>query len=365
MEEQYGIIFFIRLFKKTQNRKLIKNDYKTKLVNYVKDLFLISTYAQIMIMPIIAYNYKTISCTYFITNILTSALIGFIIILGFFLSIISFINIDIAKIIGNLYSLSIDLLLIIAKYTSQIPLSKIYVKTPQIWQIILYYILIFLISYLYKKFGVKWIKVNTIKFLKKYYKKITTIMLIIIILLVSINIIIPNKLKIYFIDVNQGDSCLIITPNNTKILVDGGGSETYDIGENTLLPYLLNRGIKKIDYIMCSHFDTDHVGGIKTILANLKVKNLVISKQKEQTENFNEIIEIAVKKKVNIIVVEAGDKIQIDEGAYFDILYPTEKLKDDINENSIVAKFICRNISILFTRRYWSGSGKRNIKIIQ
>lgn len=365
MEEQYGIIFFIRLFKKTQNRKLIKNDYKTKLVNYVKDLFLISTYAQIMIMPIIAYNYKTISCTYFITNILTSALIGFIIILGFFLSIISFINIDIAKIIGNLYSLSIDLLLIIAKYTSQIPLSKIYVKTPQIWQIILYYILIFLISYLYKKFGVKWIKVNTIKFLKKYYKKITTIMLIIIILLVSINIIIPNKLKIYFIDVNQGDSCLIITPNNAKILVDGGGSETYDIGENTLLPYLLNRGIKKIDYIMCSHFDTDHVGGIKTILANLKVKNLVISKQKEQTENFNEIIKIAVKKKVNIIVVEAGDKIQIDEGAYFDILYPTEKLKDDINENSIVAKFICRNISILFTRRYWSGSGKRNIKIIQ
>ena len=89
MEEQYGIIFFISLFKKTQNRKLIKNDYKTKLVNYVKDLFLISTYAQIMIMPIIAYNYKTISCTYFITNILTSALIGFIIILGFFLSIIS------------------------------------------------------------------------------------------------------------------------------------------------------------------------------------------------------------------------------------------------------------------------------------
>ena len=116
---------------------------------------------------------------------------------------------------------------------------------------------------------------------------------------------------------------------------------------------------------MCSHFDTDHVGGIKAILENLKVKNIIISKQKEQTENFNEIIEIAVKKKVNIIVVEAGNKIQIDEGAYFDILYPTEKLKDDINENSIVAKFICRNISILFTRRYWSGSGKRNIKIIQ
>jgi competence protein ComEC len=66
------------------------------------------------------------------------------------------------------------------------------------------------------------------------------------------------------IDVGQGDCTLIITPYNKKILVDGGGSELgdYDVGENVLKPYLLDRKIKNIDYIMISHFDSDHVRAV-------------------------------------------------------------------------------------------------------
>jgi competence protein ComEC len=70
--------------------------------------------------------------------------------------------------------------------------------------------------------------------------------------------IIPNdKLVISFIDVGQGDSMLIQTPSRKTILVDGGGSETgsFDVGEKTLIPYLLDKGIMKIDYMMFSHFD--------------------------------------------------------------------------------------------------------------
>ena len=49
-------------------------------------------------------------------------------------------------------------------------------------------------------------------------------------------------------------------PNDKTILIDGGGSQTYDVGKNTLIPYLLDRKIKKIDYVIVSHFDEDHVG---------------------------------------------------------------------------------------------------------
>ena len=75
--------------------------------------------------------------------------------------------------------------------------------------------------------------------------------------------IIPKDLKIYFIDVGQGDSTLIITPTNKKILVDSGGSETgnFDVGKSTLVPYLLDRKIISLDYICVSHFDSDHVRG--------------------------------------------------------------------------------------------------------
>ena len=75
--------------------------------------------------------------------------------------------------------------------------------------------------------------------------------------------IIPNNLKIYFIDVGQGDSTLIVTPNRKTMLIDGGGSrekESFDIGEKVLLPYLLDRGITKLDYVLITHFDSDHVG---------------------------------------------------------------------------------------------------------
>ena len=72
---------------------------------------------------------------------------------------------------------------------------------------------------------------------------------------------IPKSLKINLIDVGQGDSSLIITPRNKKILIDGGGSsdKDFDVGKQTVLPYLLNRNINKLDYVIISHFDQDHV----------------------------------------------------------------------------------------------------------
>lgn len=101
-------------------------------------------------------------------------------------------------------------------------------------------------------------------------------------------------------------------------------------------------------------------GGIKTILENIKVENLIVSRQKEEYENFKEIVEIANKRKVNVVVVRANDKIVLDKSAYIKILYPTESLPhSDINNNSIVAKFISQNTSILFTRRYRKRSRRK------
>ena len=83
-----------------------------------------------------------------------------------------------------------------------------------------------------------------------------------IILIFSIIPILPQNLKISFLDVGQGDATLITTPMHKTILIDGGGSrdtEKYDVGKQVLIPYLLNHHIKKIDMMMISHFDADHV----------------------------------------------------------------------------------------------------------
>ena len=92
----------------------------------------------------------------------------------------------------------------------------------------------------------------------------------------------------------NGDSTLIISPLGKTILIDGGEPE-----KNILIPYLLARKIKKIDYMIISHFDSDHVGGLLEVMQCLKVKNAVISRQYENSENYQEFKNLVKKKKIN------------------------------------------------------------------
>ena len=134
-------------------------------------------------------------------------------------------------------------------------------------------------------------------------------MLIVLILINFIIYIFPQKLRIFFIDVGQGDSTLIITPDKKTVLIDGGGSDSFDVGEKVLLPYLLDRRILKIDYVLISHFDTDHCGGILTIMEKVKVKNIIISEQAEHSENYERFKKLMIHKKIRLIEVKKGDKI--------------------------------------------------------
>ena len=83
---------------------------------------------------------------------------------------------------------------------------------------------------------------------------------------------------------------------------------------------------------------------------NIKVKNVIISKQCETSENFKQIMKIIRKKRINLIIVQKETKIKIDNFTTVDILSPqSENIADNMNDNSIVAKFEAYNFSILFT----------------
>ena len=237
----------------------VKNKY-FKLIKYLISAFSITLSANIIIIPVIAYCFSTISLTFWISNILAGPVMEIVTIFGFIIYFISLMCTPITKFLGLFLNFFLYILIKIAEISSLIPGALIYIKTPYLTECIIYYLIICVI---YKKEKAKEILKNN-KYFTLFYKnkyKIIVIFIIIIISIYFISNLIPSSLRIYFVDVGQGDCTLIQTPNNKNILIDGGGSEfgSFDVGESILLPYLLDRRITTIDYMFISHFDSDHI----------------------------------------------------------------------------------------------------------
>ena len=338
-----GIVIF--------NKSITNFFIKLKIKQKIAEALSVTFSAQLMIMPITILNFNTISLTFFISNILASPLLGIIIIFGFISIFISSILNPISKVLFLILHIFLELLILVSKVTEKIPGSSILVKTPNILFAIVYYILILFFNYFFvikqnptRRFHKKIIKIITIKKIKNGFKVIAVVFLIMLLLTRIVRIINPT-LKIYFIDVGQGDSTLIVTPKNKKILIDGGEGKT-----NVLFQYLLDRRINKIDYIIISHFDSDHCNGLIEIIEKMRVENIVMSKQSKESEEYKKILEIIKQKNIKVSSVKAEDKIIIEKNLYTKILNPAEKFEfQDLNNNAIVAKLVYKNFSMLFT----------------
>ena len=256
----FWIILYNKLFQK-ENKSIPRRILNTILMTISLMIF---------IMPIMAIYFHKIPILSIIIGLIIGMIAGPIFILG--IIFVLFGRIINLKIIKKTLELLINLVIRITEIGGKIPLNRVYVITPYFLEVIIYYSFIFISIFLFLVFKQKKIKnqsfikrvKNLLSLIKYRYnqdkkKVISTLILIIFSFLFLNQILFPKKLKIYFLDVGQGDSCLIVTPNSKKILIDGGGSEDFDVGKNTLIPYLLARRITHLDYVIISHFDTDHV----------------------------------------------------------------------------------------------------------
>ena len=300
---------------------------KIKSISWIINSFTITFAANIIIIPIMAYMFSTFSMTFWISNILAAPVMEFVTIYGFLMYFISIFLLPLAKFLGIILNFSLNSLIKIAEITSLIPGSSIYIKTPYLLECIIYYLILFLI-FNWKRIKEKLENNKILEKIKKNSYKYISIILIFIILTNTISNKIFQEIKIYFVDVGQGDCTLIQTPQNKTILIDGGGSEfgSFDVGESTLLPYLLDRRITTIDYMLISHFDSDHIGGLFSIMQNLKIKHILITKQGEESANFTKFLEIVAEKDIEVMVVKKGDYIPVDQYSYFEILFPEDEL---------------------------------------
>ena len=177
-------------------------------------------------------------------------------------------------------------------------------------------------------------------------KRVIKIFFIILIVFLYSKPIINNNTSIYFLDVNQGDSTLIVTSKNKSILIDSGGKMNYDVEEwkkrnkefnlmkDSLIPFYKSIGLKRINYSFFSHGDYDHIGYSKELISNFKVDNIYIN-----NDNVN-----YYEKEINGIKYN-NKYLRIDNVE----IYPlNDRLYDNENDNSLVLLIIIDGYKLLF-----------------
>lgn len=334
-------------------------DFMIMVLSFAAPLLVI----QVGMAPYTAYCFNYFSVASFILNIPIIFLAGWvipvgIILMGIFLLQNVLVHVAFMEyVLGSIFDFVgfVEVLLIGSmNYVNELfyetGKSFFFVVSPSPFAILVYYsLMFFLFSELFRIYYQRkeWIRIG----------KIVGIGIAISFLLTTFLIKDYSEADLVFVDVGQGDCLHIRTPNGKNILIDGGGSLNYDVGEKVLMPYLLKNGVKTIDMVVLTHFHEDHYGGIRSLAKNLKIEKLGSYEANEYREK--EILEETTLGKENLMYFHAGKEIQVEEGVRIEILYPEKRkvvdYKNDIanqedeNKNSLVVKVHYEELSILMT----------------
>ena len=177
-------------------------------------------------------------------------------------------------------------------------------------------------------------------------------------LLVSVLVLHPfssgrpdGKLRVDFLDVGQGDSALVTMPDGTTLLVDAGGNTTEAarrIGETVVSEYLWWRGLSRIDYVLATHADADHIDGLNDVVKNFSVRGALVARRPGNDPEFEKFAHTLADTNTYSEIIETGDEIRFGD-VRVSVLWPPGGGETSGNNDSIVLRLQFGERSILLT----------------
>ncbi|HOL19525.1 MAG TPA: DNA internalization-related competence protein ComEC/Rec2 [Candidatus Hydrogenedens sp.] len=163
---------------------------------------------------------------------------------------------------------------------------------------------------------------------------------------------------VHLLDVGHGDAIVITTPEGEHLLFDSG---TEDKGRAIVVPFLHAQGIRKLDYVIASHADEDHIGGLIPIIETYQVDNFLYGEGFETNPLGMELLERIKMIKCSILKLEAGKRIYLKKG-WLDVLYAGKVAYIETNYNSVVVKFCYDNFTTLLTGDFPAEIAKKELQ---
>ena len=163
-----------------------------------------------------------------------------------------------------------------------------------------------------------------------------------------------GRLQVYALDVGQGDSALIITPEGKSVLIDAGPPQAGD----EVVAALRKKDVRSIDLAVATHPHADHIGGMRQVIENFGVKNFLDSGRGYPSKEYERMLRAIEEKGIKVIFAKKGMKFDLDSGAKLEVLNPqgADRWIEEVrrggsveNANSIVLRLSYGNFSMLFT----------------
>ncbi|WP_207657437.1 DNA internalization-related competence protein ComEC/Rec2 [Alkalibaculum bacchi] len=305
---------------------------KEKLIEYIKSLLILTLSVQIGTLPITLYHFNSLSLLSVIANLIIVPLSGFIIIGYLFIFIIySAFHVTIPLLLLPIQE-SIQFIFCFSTKLSDLSFAAIKLSPMPLPLVVLYYIFIFyLLGYFYHY--------------KDKNRNLLACAMGVNIFALLLFYIYPKPMIITFLDVGQGDSALIECPSGFTMLIDGGGSINYPVGDEVLAKVLLCKNIREIDAVVATHSHSDHVLGLMEIMDDIKIQHLIINPLEE---DYNDLLSLARTYGISINQSD-HTTIKVGNELYIEFIYPNA-LHQYIgaNNSSVVIKITYKDQNFLF-----------------
>ena len=318
-----------------------------RLYRYLGGLLAVSSSAMIFLLPIVSFHFHRVSVVALPANLMAVPILGlWVIPLGLLSAAALLFSSALANLTLQLGAWGMEWMSAIIRFWSQVPWASLWVVTPNLFEIFLFYSLIFFIYFLRRW---SWTKAGLVLVLLlgagdlSYWTYKTQF---------------NPHLEVTFLDVGQGNSALIRFPGRQRMLIDGGGfsRSTFDLGRNVVAPFLWHSKMLRVDYLVMSHPQSDHMNGLRFIASHFHAKEFWSNGDEVEKESFKDLMRIVEEKRIKKLF--PGDLMMGREisGVRIEVLHPrsdqgksrSSKGSGGLNNRSLVLRLTYGGKSMLF-----------------